>query len=54
MKIRTITTVRHDTDNLIIRDVPVNSTIVDIPDFGQAIIDTGSPDNPVMTEYLIT
>lgn len=52
MKIRTITTVRHDTDNLIIRDVPVNSTIVDIPDFGLAIIDTGSPDNPALEEEL--
>lgn len=46
MKIKTITTVKHNTDNLILRDVPVNSTIVDIPKFGLAIIDTGSPDNP--------
>jgi len=52
MKIKIITTVKHDTDNLIIRDVPVNSTIVDIPDFGLTIIDTGSPDNPDLEEEL--
>jgi len=52
LKIETITTVRHDTDNLIIRDVPVSSTIVDIPDCGLAIIDTGSPDNLDLLEEL--
>ncbi|WP_425802877.1 MBL fold metallo-hydrolase [Desulfitobacterium sp. Sab5] len=52
MKIKTITTARHDTDNLILRDVPVNSTIVDIPDFGLTIIDTGSPDNSDLKEEL--
>lgn len=52
MKIKTITTVRHDTDNLIIRDVPVSSTIVDITDYGLAIIDTGSPKNPDLLKKL--
>lgn len=46
MKIETIISVNYDTDNLIIRGVPVSSTIVDIPDYGLTIIDTGSPDNP--------
>lgn len=52
MKIQMITTVRHDTDNLIIRDVPVSSAIVDIPDYGLAIIDTGSPGNSGLLEEL--
>jgi len=52
LKIETITSVKHDTDNLIIRDIPVSSTIVDIPDCGLAIIDTGSPDNPDLLDEL--
>lgn len=52
MRINTITTVKHDTDNPIIRDVPVNSTIIDIPNYGLAIIDTGSPDNYALKEEL--
>lgn len=52
MKIETITSVRHDTDNLIIRDVPVSSTIVEISGYGLAVIDTGSPDNPDFIEEL--
>lgn len=52
MKIETITSVMHDTDNLIIRDVPVSSTIVDIKDFGLTIIDTGSPGNQDLLEEL--
>lgn len=52
MKIETIISVKHDTDNLIIRDVPVSSTIVDVPDCGLTIIDTGSPGNPDLLEEL--
>lgn len=52
MKIETITSVMHNTDNLIIRDVPVSSTVVDIKGFGLTIIDTGSPDNPDLLEEL--
>ena len=52
MKIETITSVRHDTDNIIIRDIPVSSTIVDIPNYGLTIIDTGSPGNSDMLEEL--
>ncbi len=52
MKIETITSVMHDTDNLIIRDVPVSSTIVDIPGYGLTIIDTGSPGNQDLQEEL--
>jgi len=52
LKIETITTVRNDIDNLIIRDVPVSSTIVELNDHSLAIIDTGSPDNPELLEEL--
>jgi len=52
LKIETIISVKHDTDNLIIRDVPVSSTIVDVPDYGLTIIDTGSPGNPDLLEEL--
>lgn len=53
MKIETITSVMHDTDNLIIRDVPVSSTIVELSDYSLAIIDTGAPDNPDLVEQLV-
>lgn len=52
MKITAITSVRHDTDNLIIRDVPVSSTIAEIPGCGLTIVDTGSPGNSGLLEEL--
>lgn len=52
MKIETITTVLHDIDNLIIRDIPVSSTILELTDHSLAIIDTGAPDNPGLPEAL--
>jgi glyoxylase-like metal-dependent hydrolase (beta-lactamase superfamily II) len=42
----------HNTDNLIIRDVPVTSTIVQLDDHSMAIIDTGMADNPAFVEKL--
>ncbi len=52
MKIDLITTVLHNTDNLIIRDVPVSSTIVELGGHNLAIIDTGSPGNLDLLEQL--
>lgn len=52
MKIIFITTVVHDTDNLIIRDVPVSSTVVELDDHRLAIIDTGMAGNPDLIEEL--
>lgn len=52
MKIETIISVKQDTDNLIIKDVPVSSTIADIPGYGLVIVDTGSPDNPDLLDEL--
>ncbi len=52
MQIAAIITVKHDTDNLIIKDVPVSSTIVEVPGYGPVMVDTGSPDNPDLLEEL--
>jgi len=52
LKIQMMTTVLQNTDNLIIRDVPVSSTIVELNDHSLAIIDTGSPANPDLAEQL--
>ncbi len=52
MKIMMITTVLHNTDNLIIRDVPVSSTIIELTDHSLAIVDTGAADNPDLAEQL--
>jgi hypothetical protein len=41
MKITNIITQVHNTDNIIIRNVPVSSTIIEFPDHYMAIIDTG-------------
>lgn len=51
MKISSFTTVIHDIDNILVRDVPVTSTVVE---FAQdlAIIDTGMPGNPELEERL--
>ncbi|MEN6461542.1 MAG: MBL fold metallo-hydrolase [Syntrophomonas sp.] len=51
MKIKTITTWWHETDNLIIRDVPVTSTIVEM-DKQLIIIDTGMVGNDQLLEEL--
>jgi glyoxylase-like metal-dependent hydrolase (beta-lactamase superfamily II) len=45
VKIITIITQVHNTDNIIIRDVPVSSTIIELSDNYLAIIDTGMADN---------
>ncbi|MDD3365445.1 MAG: MBL fold metallo-hydrolase, partial [Syntrophomonas sp.] len=52
MKITTIITQVHDTDNIIIRNVPVSSTIVEFPDHYLAIIDTGMAENPELVKEL--
>ncbi|HWP97789.1 MAG TPA: MBL fold metallo-hydrolase [Syntrophomonadaceae bacterium] len=52
MRVTMITTVVHDTDNIIIRDVPVSSTILELEDSNLAIIDTGMAGNPDLLEQL--
>ncbi len=52
MKITLLTTVMHDTDNLIIRDVPVSSVVLELDDGRLAIIDTGMADNPDLAVQL--
>jgi len=52
MKIITMITQVHDTDNIIIRDVPVSSTIIEMPDHYLVIIDTGMADNPALIDEL--
>jgi N-acyl homoserine lactone hydrolase len=52
MKITVLTTQLHDIDNLLIRDVPVTSTIVEIDDHNLTIIDTGMFGNPDLVEQL--
>lgn len=52
MRIATIVTSMHNTDNLIIRDVPTTSTIVQFDDHSMAIIDTGMAGNPELLEQL--
>jgi glyoxylase-like metal-dependent hydrolase (beta-lactamase superfamily II) len=52
LKIDLITTVLHNTDNLIVRDVPVSSAIVELDHHGLAIIDTGSPGNIDLVQQL--
>ncbi|MGI5921578.1 MAG: MBL fold metallo-hydrolase [Syntrophomonadaceae bacterium] len=51
MKIKTITTWWHETDNLIIRDVPVSSTIIEMGE-QLIIIDTGMVGNDQLLEEL--
>lgn len=52
MKIITIITQVHNTDNIIIRDVPVSSTIIEFSDHYLAIIDTGMADNSELLNEL--
>ena len=52
MKIAVMVTVVNDSDNLIIRNVPVSSTVVEFSDGNLAIIDTGMADNPQLAEEL--
>jgi N-acyl homoserine lactone hydrolase len=52
VKITTIVTQVHNTDNIIIRNVPVSSTIIEFPDHYMAIIDTGMADNPELVKEL--
>ena len=52
MKIITFITQVHNTDNIIIRDVPVSSTIIELSDHYLAIIDTGLADNPALLSEL--
>jgi glyoxylase-like metal-dependent hydrolase (beta-lactamase superfamily II) len=52
MKIEMITTVLNKTEHMILRDVPVSSTIIELSDHSLAIVDTGAPDNPDLAEQL--
>lgn len=52
MRIAIIMTSMNNADNLIVRDVPVTSTIVEFDDQSLAIIDTGMADNPDLLEQL--
>jgi len=52
VEITTIITQVHNTDNIIIRNVPVSSTIIAFPDNYLAIIDTGMANNPELLNEL--
>lgn len=52
MRIATIITIMNNIDNLIVRGVPVTSTIVEFNDRTMAVIDTGMADNPELIEQL--
>ena len=52
MRIATIVTIMNNADNLIVKDVPVTSTIVEFNDLTLAIIDTGMVDNPDLLDQL--
>lgn len=52
MRIATIVTIMNNADNLIVRGVPVMSTIVEFDDNSLAIIDTGMVDNPDLLDQL--
>ena len=52
MRIATIVTIMNNAENLIVRGVPVTSTIVEFDDGSLAIIDTGIADNPDLLEQL--
>lgn len=52
MRIATIITIMKNIDNLIVRGVPVTSTLVEFDDGSLAIIDTGMADNPDLLEQL--
>ncbi len=52
MHIATIITITNNIDNLIVRGVPVTSTIVEFYNHSLAIIDTGMADNPDLLEQL--
>lgn len=52
MKIIMLTTVLSDTDHIILRDVPVSSTIIELPNGSLVMVDTGAPDNPDLAEQL--
>jgi len=53
VKITTIITGIQNTDNSIIRNVPVTSTIIEFTGNNLAIIDTGMADNPEFVEELV-
>lgn len=52
MRIAIIITIMNNTDNLIVRGVPVTSTIVEFDDHTLSIIDTGMADNPDLIKQL--
>lgn len=52
MRIATIMTIMNNADNLIVRGVPVTSTILEFDDGSPAIIDTGIADNSDLLEQL--
>jgi len=52
VRIAILVTIMNNSDNLIVRDVPVTSTIVEFDDDSLAIIDTGMAGNPDLLEQL--
>jgi glyoxylase-like metal-dependent hydrolase (beta-lactamase superfamily II) len=52
VRIATIVTIMNNIDNLIVRGVPMTSTLVEFDDDSLAIIDTGMTDNPDLLEQL--
>lgn len=52
MKIEMLMTVLNKTEHIMIRNVPVSSTIIELSDHSLAIVDTGAPDNPDLAEQL--
>jgi hypothetical protein len=52
VRIATIMTIMNNADNLIVRGVPVTSTILEFDDGSLAIIDTGIADNSDLLEQL--
>ena len=52
MRIATIMTIMNNADNVIVRGVPVTSTIIEFDDQSLAIIDTGMAGNPDLLDQL--
>ena len=52
VRVATIVTIMNHTDNMIVRGVPVTSTIVDLDDHSLAIVDTGMAENPELLDQL--
>ena len=52
VRIATIITTMQNTENLLVRDIPVTSTIIEFDDETLGIVDTGMVDNPEFLEKL--